>query len=185
MSSATLPPRSQSMKLGTPDHSKRKYYFLIALGVVLLDQLSKWLVMQKISLHDTIAIVPGLFSISHLENQGAAFGLFADSPWQWKAAALILFSLLALSVVSVLLWRNGHKFSYGGLALALILGGAIGNLWDRIFQGHVVDFLHFYLGAHQWPDFNVADSAIVVGAILLVGEILFADAPEERAPAGS
>lgn len=174
MSAAAFPSRAH----GLP-HSKRKYYFLIALGVLLLDQLSKWLVMQKISLHDTIPILPGLFSISHLENQGAAFGLFADSAWQWKAAALILFSLLALSVVSVLLWRNGHRFSYGSLALALILGGAVGNLWDRIFEGHVVDFLHFYIGVHQWPDFNVADSAIVIGAILLVGEILFTDSPEE------
>ena len=180
MSSTTFPSREHDMP-----HSKRKYYFLIALGVLVLDQLSKWLVMQKISLHDSIPILPGLFSISHLENQGAAFGLFADSPWQWKAAALILFSLLALSVVSVLLWRNGHRFSYGSLALALILGGAVGNLWDRIFQGHVVDFLHFYIGVHQWPDFNIADSAIVVGAILLVGEILFADSPEESPNAAS
>lgn len=174
MSSTTFPSRAHQLP-----HSKRKYYFLIALGVLVLDQLSKWLVMRNISLHDTVSVLPGVFSISHLENQGAAFGLFADSPWQWKAAALILFSLLALSVVSVLLWRNGHRFSYGSLALALILGGAVGNLWDRIFEGHVVDFLHFYIGTHQWPDFNIADSAIVIGAILLVGEILFADSPEE------
>src|SRR5438270_14002716 len=110
MSSATFPPRTQTMKLETRDHSKRKYYFLIALAVVLLDQMSKWLVMQKISLHDTIAIVPGLFIISQLENQGAAVGLFAASPWQWKAAALLLFSLLSLSVVSVLLFRTVLKF---------------------------------------------------------------------------
>ncbi|PYX78379.1 MAG: signal peptidase II, partial [Acidobacteria bacterium] len=79
-----------------------------------------------------------------------------------------------------LLWRNGHAFSSGGLALALILGGAVGNLWDRVFSGHVVDFLDFYLGNAHWPAFNIADSAIVIGALLLVGEILFSKAEDSQ-----
>ena len=84
-------------------------------------------------------------------------------------------------VVSVLLWRNSHKLSYGGVALALILGGALGNLWDRVFDGHVIDFLDFYLGNAHWPAFNLADSAIVIGALLLVVEILFLNPGEAKA----
>src|SRR5947199_7140331 len=122
-------------------HSRRKHNFLIAVAVVLADQASKWLVSRNITLHDNITIIPGVFRITHVENQGAAFGLFADSPSQWRAATLIAFSALALVVVSILLWKNSHAMSSTGIALSLILGGAIGNLWDRVIEGHVVDFL--------------------------------------------
>jgi signal peptidase II len=81
---------------------------------------------------------------------------------------------VALVIVSALLWRNSHSMSATGVGLALILGGALGNLWDRLVSGRVVDFLLFYIGQYQWPAFNVADSAIVIGAGLLVIEILFA-----------
>jgi signal peptidase II len=90
---------------------------------------------------------------------------------------LVLFSIVALVVVSALLWRNSHSLSTTGIGLALILGGALGNLWDRLLNGRVVDFLLFYIGQYQWPAFNVADSAIVVGAGLLVIEILFVKPP--------
>jgi signal peptidase II len=90
---------------------------------------------------------------------------------------LVLFSIVALIVVSALLWRNSHAMTTTGIGLALILGGALGNLWDRLLNGRVVDFLLFYIGQYQWPAFNVADSAIVVGAGLLVIEILFAKTP--------
>jgi signal peptidase II len=88
-----------------------------------------------------------------------------------------LFSIVALVVVSVLLWKSSHAMSTTGVGLALILGGAIGNLWDRLAAGHVTDFLLFYVGNYQWPAFNVADSAIVIGAALLVFEILFTKTP--------
>jgi signal peptidase II len=100
-------------------------------------------------------------------------------------AILILFSLVALAVVSTLLWRNSHRVSSTGFGLALILGGAVGNLWDRLLDGHVVDFFDFHLGGYHWPAFNVADSAIVLGALLLVAEILFAKSPAgEKALSG-
>ena len=94
-------------------------------------------------------------------------------PREWKVALLIAFSMIALLIVSALLWKNSHRLTTTGIGLALILGGAIGNLWDRLVSRHVVDFLLFYVGPHQWPAFNVADSAIVVGAGLLVFEIVF------------
>ncbi len=161
-------------------HAMRKYHFLIALLVVLLDRVSKWLVAGNITLHDSVTVLPGFFRLTHVQNSGAAFGLFADSSSEWKVAILVLFSLLALAVVSALLWKNSHSMSTTGVGLALILGGALGNLWDRLLTGHVVDFLDFYLGTYHWPAFNIADSAIVVGALLLVGEILFTKSPAEQ-----
>jgi len=161
-------------------HVMRRFHFLIALLIVLLDRTTKWIVAKDLSLHDGIQIIPGFFRITHVENRGAAFGLFADSPAQWKIAMLVLFSIVALVVVSALLWRNSHVVTTTGIGLALILGGAVGNLWDRLLTGRVVDFLLFYIGRFQWPAFNVADSAIVCGAGLLVFEILFAKAPAQE-----
>lgn len=155
----------------------RKFHLLIALSVVVLDRTAKWVIARNISLHDSIQVIPGFFRLTHVENRGAAFGLFADSPSQWKIAMLVMFSVVALVIVTALLWRNSHQISTTGIGLALILGGALGNLWDRLVSGRVVDFLLFYVGQYQWPAFNVADSAIVVGAGLLVFEILFAKTP--------
>ena len=171
---------------GLPTSSgMRKYFLLIAASVILLDRLTKWAVARYIPLNDSITVIPGLFHISHVENRGAAFGLFADSAFPWKIAALVGFSLVALIIVSVLLWKNGHALTTTTIGLSLILGGAAGNLWDRVVFGRVVDFLHFYIGSYSWPDFNVADSAIVVGAVLLVSEILFAKPSREFVKNGS
>ena len=152
----------------------RGFHFVIALLVIILDRAAKWIVARDISLHETIQVIPGFFRLTHVENRGAAFGLFADSPSEWKITVLVLFSVVALAIVSVLLWRNSQSMQSTGIGLALILGGAVGNLWDRLLNGRVVDFLLFYIGQYQWPAFNVADSAIVIGAGLLVIEILFA-----------
>jgi signal peptidase II len=161
-------------------HAMRKYHFLIAIVVIVLDRGSKWLVAGNITLHDSISVLPGFFRLTHVQNSGAAFGLFAESSSEWKVAILVLFSLLALAVVSALLWKNSHSMTTTGVGLALILGGAVGNLWDRLLTGHVVDFFDFYLGSYHWPAFNIADSAIVIGALLLVAEILFARSPAEQ-----
>jgi len=161
-------------------HIVRTYHFLIALLVVALDRASKWVVIAHISLHDGMQIIPGFFRLTHEENRGAAFSLFADSPAHWKMVLLVAFSVLALIVVSTLLWRNSHALASTGVALALIMGGAVGNLWDRLLRGSVVDFLVFYIGRYQWPAFNVADSAIVMGACLLAFEILSAKSPAEQ-----
>jgi signal peptidase II len=162
-----------------PAESMRKYFFLIAATVLLLDRITKRVVAGNIPLHESVVVIPGFFHLTHVQNTGAAFGLFAESSAQWKVGALVLFSVLALVVVCGLLWKNGHSFSTTTVGLSLILGGAMGNLWDRLFTGHVVDFLDFYVGSYHWPAFNVADSAIVVGALLLVSEILFAKPSSE------
>ncbi|MGO9402414.1 MAG: signal peptidase II [Terriglobales bacterium] len=158
----------------------RKYHFLIALAVVALDRYTKWLISHRLTMHNSIPVIPGFFRIIHAENPGAAFGIFADSPSQWKVGLLIAFSIIALLIVSLLLWKNSHSLTTTGIGLALILGGAVGNLWDRLVSRHVVDFLLFYVGHYQWPAFNVADSAIVVGAGLLVFEIVFTKSPSQQ-----
>lgn len=155
------------------NNSARAIHFLLALFVVLLDRWTKHLVATRVAMYSPIQVIPGFFRITHTENTGAAFSLFADSPSHWTTAMLITFSVIAMIVVSVLLWKQSRAFSMTGIALSLILGGAVGNLWDRIASGRVVDFLDFYYGTHHWPVFNLADSAIVVGASLLVLEIVF------------
>jgi signal peptidase II len=156
----------------------RKYHIIIAALVVLLDRLSKWAVAHRITLYDSVDLVPGFFRLTHVQNQGAAFGLFSESSSEWKVTVLILFSVAALAVVSTLLWKNGNAMNATAIALSLVFGGALGNLWDRIANGRVIDFFDFYLGSHHWPAFNVADSAIVVGALLLLSEIFLA--PQEE-----
>jgi signal peptidase II len=148
---------------------------LIALAVLLLDRITKRVVGKTIPLDDVVNIVPGFFRLTHLENTGAAFSLFADSTSPFRTALLIAFSVAALAVVSVLLWKDRTVFNAGTLALSLILGGAVGNLWDRLADGKVTDFLDFYIGAHHWPPFNIADSAIVIGALLLLVRMLRKD----------
>ena len=154
-------------------NTARTIYLLIACIVVLLDRWSKQMVARRIALYAHVQIIPGFFRITHTENTGAAFSLFADSTGPWKTALLITFSTLAMVVVLVLLWKNHHTRVVTGVALSLILGGAVGNLWDRLARGRVIDFLLFYVKRYQWPVFNLADSAIVVGAGLLALEILF------------
>ncbi len=151
----------------------RLLYLAIAAGIILFDRWTKWLVAQRIALFDSVTVVPGFFKITHLRNKGAAFSLFANAPDAWRTATLVIFSLVALVVVLVLLVKSSHRLSLQGVALSLILGGAVGNLWDRMVHGWVTDFLLVYYRQWEWPAFNVADSAICVGAVLLIGEMLF------------
>lgn len=154
----------------------RAFHFLLALFVVVLDRWTKHLAAVRIPLYTHIQIIPGFFRITHTENTGAAFSLFADSPSHWRTTLLIAFSVLAMLVVLVLLWKQTRALTVTGIALSLILGGAFGNLWDRVAHGRVVDFLLFYVKQYQWPVFNLADSAIVIGACMLVMEIIFSPA---------
>ncbi len=123
----------------------RKYHLLIALAIIALERVTKIAIARRLSLHGSVTVIPGFFRIIHAENPGAAFGIFADSPSQWKVSLLIVFSVIALLIVSALLWKNSHTMTSTGIGLSLILGGAIGNLWDRLVRHHVVDFLLFYI----------------------------------------
>jgi signal peptidase II len=151
---------------------KRPVLLLLAVLVVVLDRLSKLWIVHHINPGYAITVIPGVFRLTHVLNTGAAFSLFADSLSPLAVRnALIAFSILAVVIVGVLLWRAGRALSLTGVALALILGGAIGNLYDRLVFSYVVDFLEVHIIHYHWPDFNVADSCIVIGACLLLIEI--------------
>jgi signal peptidase II len=151
----------------------RIVHLILAVIVVGLDRWSKRMVAARIGLYQHIQIIPGFFRLTHTENTGAAFSLFADSPAHWKNGLLIGFSVVAMVIVVFLLWKQQQALTTTGIALSLILGGAAGNLWDRVMNGRVIDFLLVYFRHYQWPVFNLADSSIVIGASLLVLEILF------------
>lgn len=141
---------------------------LIAGGVLILDQLTKLLVIGTFPLYSMRVVIPGFFNLVHVRNTGAAFSLLAGANTWWRQA---LFVGLTIVVVAVLLfgYRKLSRDDYWTkTAYALISGGALGNLVDRLRLGEVVDFLDFYIGSYHWPAFNVADSAITIGACLLL-----------------
>lgn len=146
---------------------------LISVFVILGDRWSKLAVASHIKLGQHVEVIPRTFWISHVLNTGAAFSMFegSNSPFMVRGF-LIGFSVIASIIVLVVLWRVGREFSMTSVALALILGGAIGNLYDRWHLRYVIDFLEVHIHGYHWPDFNVADSAIVVGACLLLLEML-------------
>jgi len=154
-----------------PPHVSRGASLMLAAAVFLLDQGAKWLVAGSMRVGEVRSVVPGFFNLTHLHNRGAAFGLFADSDSPAVRALLIAFSLAALALVFYLLWL-GVTSRWTGWGLGLILGGALGNLLDRVRAGRVVDFLDFHLAGYHWPAFNLADSAVVIGALLLMVEVL-------------
>lgn len=141
-------------------------------GIVGLDQATKALLVCSLDLHDSVPLVDGLLSISHVRNRGAAFGLLSDWDLPYQPFLLAVLSLAALAAIALYFVRLPSTARLPRLALALVLGGAVGNLLDRMRLGYVVDFIHVYWRQYQWPDFNVADSAITVGVILLVFDIL-------------
>ena len=148
--------------------SWRLVYLAIAAGVFVADRLTKILIESTFPLYSARSVVPGFFQMVHVTNEGMAFGLFNDSPSTLKTTLLIVASAVALAAVIYMLWTTGPGSRLQPTALSLILGGAAGNLFDRVRQGSVVDFLDFYVGDLHWPAFNLADSAIVIGGALLL-----------------
>lgn len=147
-------------------------YYLLAGGVFALDWITKRAIETRMSVFDTRTVIPGFFDIVHARNRGAAFSMFADSTSPLRPFLLIGLSVAALLLVAGIL-RNASRLDRPtAIGLSLILGGAIGNVFDRIVSGAVTDFLDFYVGGLHWPAFNVADSAIVIGSGLLLLSLL-------------
>jgi signal peptidase II len=140
---------------------------LIAGATVLVDQVTKEIVRHTFSLHETLEVIPGFFAFTHIRNTGVAFGLFAGEATQGRTLFFLLVSLLALGIIFYFYARTAPGKPWVNGALAMILGGALGNLIDRLRFGNVIDFLDFYVGSVHWPAFNVADSAISVGVGIL------------------
>ena len=152
-----------------PRPRRLPWLLLISAAVFAADRLTKIWVGKHILLGAAIPVIPRVLRITHWVNDGAAFSMFADSALpslvRW---GLVGFTVLASVAVLIALVRLGSRFSLVTLALALILGGAAGNLHDRIAYGSVVDFIEVHIFSYHWPDFNVADSSVVTGACLLL-----------------
>ena len=164
--------------VAAPPHAapdRRGLLALLALLVVLLDRITKIAVDRSVPLGTAHVVIPKVFRITHVLNTGAAFSLFGDSASPERVRWMLVgFSLIAAVIIAVVLIRTGRRLTATTVGLALILGGAIGNVYDRIRTGAVIDFFEVHIIHYHWPDFNVADSAIVCGGILLVLHSLLA-----------
>lgn len=141
-------------------------YLLVSLAVLVLDQWTKWLVEVHLPHHTVEPLIPGFLNLTHVRNTGVAFGLFASDAVHrgWLLTGLGLVALLA---VGLYFWFAPVRDRSLLVALALVVGGALGNLIDRFSSGAVTDFVDVYVGNHHWPSFNVADSAISIGIVLM------------------
>lgn len=158
--------------VAAPAHRVRLWLFVLAGLIYLTDQASKLWVLQSLDHFDQIVVIPGFFHLVHVRNSGAAFGMLSEAaPWL-RATVLVGVSSFAVLALVYLVWKVAATREYGGamlrIGLALILGGAVGNIHDRLAYGNVVDFLDFFIGSWHWYTFNVADSAICVGTGLLL-----------------
>jgi signal peptidase II len=151
---------------------QRVIAFAISALVVLVDRVTKHLVAKQLPFGQAHTVIPGVFRITDVHNTGAAFSMFAENASPETVRYLLIgFSIVAVLVLFTMLMRTGRYLSVTSVALALILGGAFGNLYDRIRYHYVIDFLEVHIVHYHWPDFNVADSCIVIGACLLLIEI--------------
>jgi signal peptidase II len=144
----------------------------ISAAVVLLDRITKRIVAAQLPNGRAHTVIPGIFRITDVHNTGAAFSMFAESTSPVTIRNILIgFSVFAVLILAMMLWRVGRSLTVTSVSLALILGGAFGNLYDRVRYHYVIDFLEVHIAHYHWPDFNVADSCICIGACLLMIEI--------------
>ena len=146
--------------------------FAVAGIIILLDQVSKLLVLHFLPLFSAVEIIPGFFNLVHVRNTGAAFSILAGEPSVWRRVFFVGLTLLVVAIIVFAYRKVPIEDHWSRTAYALITGGALGNLIDRVRFGEVVDFLDCYVGAYHWPAFNVADSAVTVGALMLLVSLL-------------
>ncbi len=152
---------------------KNKYLWSGSIiGIVLvLDQITKYIIQTRVRLHETIQVIPGFFNITHVRNKGAAFSLFSDTSGSFRSVFFITVTVAAIIVIMMLIRKTHERLLI--VAFSLIAGGAVGNLIDRLRYGEVIDFVQWYVRSYYWPSFNVADSAITIGVCLLAIDMLF------------
>ncbi len=157
----------------------RKYWVFSAIAgaVVLLDQLSKLIVIQSIPQYARIEVIPGFFNLVHIYNPGGAFGFLAANASPVRHWIFLIGIGLAMAMILYFYHQTPRSYRFLGGALALIFGGAVGNLIDRLRFGEVIDFLDVYIGQLHWPAFNVADSAVTVGVVIFIIHIVFKKMP--------
>jgi signal peptidase II len=148
----------------------KKYiiFLLTAPVIVIIDQVTKATIDSTMALHDSLAVIPGFFSITYVRNPGAAFGFLAGASPMFRSIFFLCITAAAIGLILYYISKSQNDEPLLIFALSLILSGAVGNFIDRIKIGEVIDFLDVYIGSHHWPAFNVADSAISVGAVILI-----------------
>ena len=147
-------------------------YILLIAATLLLDRWTKLLIQSRLDLNESVTVIDGFFNITSVRNTGVAFGIFSSVSSPAKSVLLSAFTALAAALVTAYSVRAPVRNLLG-----LILGGALGNLYDRLAYGSVIDFLEFYAGSYHWPSFNIADSAISIGVVLLTIEVIRNEAP--------
>jgi signal peptidase II len=152
--------------------NRNRAFYLVAAAVILLDQATKMLVSGRMSLGESIPLIDSYLSLTYIRNKGIAFGLFSGGG-SVKSVVLGIFSMVAVFILIWLLTGFDRDDVSAGAAIGLVTGGALGNLIDRFRLGEVIDFIDAYWGQHHWPAFNVADSCITVGVVLLIVKLLF------------
>jgi signal peptidase II len=156
---------------------KNAPYVLIMIALVALDQATKQLIARTVDLYESVTVIPGFFNLTRIHNKGAIFGTFSQSNNQLVFSLLTAASFAALALVVTFFLKTPPGDKRMKVALTLIAAGALGNQFDRLIRGHVIDFLDFYIGKAHWPFFNAADSCITIGACLML-IILFRRKPE-------
>ena len=152
-------------------HNKYLIFLPTVFLVILVDQLTKFYVMRGMQLHESFTVVPGLINLTYVRNPGAAFGFLAYAPSMLRISFFIAITVLAVGLIIYYVVKSKKEEQLLILALALILGGALGNLIDRMCFGEVVDFIDVFISIHHWPAFNIADSAISLGAFFMLLEM--------------
>lgn len=154
--------------------SKKYIFFAIAIGIVILDRITKILASHYLSdLDHPVRVIPGFFNLIYSENRGALFGFMHTLSDPFRFITLSLFPIVVVIIVIIILVKASPEEKMLSFGMSFILGGAIGNLSDRFIYGHVIDFLDFYIGRYHWPWFNIADSFITAGIALIFFEMLF------------
>lgn len=151
---------------------KTVIFLSIAAVVVILDQVTKWLVTANLALHQSVTIIKGFLDLVHVRNTGVAFGMLSSSDIPYRTIFFLFISLVAMAVIVMFLNKLRANQTGWIVGLGLVFGGAWGNLIDRVRMGGVTDFIDVHVSYHHWPAFNVADSAVTIGALLLVLQIV-------------
>ena len=164
--------------------SQRVPHVLLVLFILSLDRWTKWLIDTRLVLNQTVSLIDGFLNITYVRNTGVAFGILDPFKSSIKSTALSLLTIGAIIGVLVYAWRTPLNKKLLQSALSLILAGALGNLYDRIRYGYVIDFIEVYFRSYRWPSFNVADSAITTGVALLAIEMFRDERPRVQARQG-
>ncbi len=176
-----MPSTQGSTETGVGDADWRRKYIwltLIAGGIVIADQVTKLLILREVSLHTSIPVIPGFFHITHVQNPGGAFGFLANQSALVRGVLFLAVSTVAVGMVLWFYHKTPPTHRWLATGFALIIGGAVGNLIDRVRFGKVIDFLDFFFRGWHWPAFNVADSAITVGITIFIIHVIWGRIPD-------